>query len=194
MELEEYQKIALQRLNKSIAFDQKENMYYACMGIIEETGEIIAELRKTLFKGNFHEKALNIKEIESELGDLLWYISLICKNANIDMKELKNYEESNNKVLSQREKLIQISIKMGQYAGEIVDEYQKVYSNEKSNKELLQKIEKQFLSICELSKELDITIDEILDFNIKKVNSRYDAKGESTRGNIDKGANYEKEL
>ena len=180
MELEEYQKIALQRLNKSIAFDQKENMYYACMGIIEETGEIIAELRKTLFKGNFHEKAFNVKEIESELGDLLWYISLICKNANIDIKQLKNYKE-NDKVVSKREKLIQISIKMGQYAGEIVDEYQKVFAGEKDNNELLEKIEKQFLSICELAKELDITIDEILDINIKKINSRYNKNGESTR-------------
>lgn len=42
MNLEEYKNIAIQRLNKSISFDQKENMYYACMGLIEETGEIIA--------------------------------------------------------------------------------------------------------------------------------------------------------
>ena len=67
MDLEEYKKIALARLNKSIAFDQKENMYYACMGLVEETGEIIAELRKPLFKGNFHEKPLDSEEIKKEL-------------------------------------------------------------------------------------------------------------------------------
>ena len=39
MKLEEYKSQAITRLNKSIAFDQKENMYYACMGLVEETGE-----------------------------------------------------------------------------------------------------------------------------------------------------------
>ena len=74
------------------AFDQKENMYYACMGLVEETGEIIAELRKPLFKGNFHEKPLDTEEIKKELGDLMWYIALICKNANIDTDQLKDIE------------------------------------------------------------------------------------------------------
>lgn len=38
MDLEEYKNNAIQRLNKSIEFNSKERMYYACMGLIEETG------------------------------------------------------------------------------------------------------------------------------------------------------------
>lgn len=181
MNIEEYKSIALQRLNKSIAFDQKENMYYACMGLIEETGEIIAELRKPLFKGNFHEKALDIEEIKSELGDLMWYISLICKNANIDMNQLKNYKVDDDKQISNREKIIQIAINMGQVAGQIVEEYLKLHNENNTNEELTEKISKQYENICELAQKLDMTIDEILNENLRKINSRYNEKGEATR-------------
>lgn len=181
MELEEYKKRALQRLNKSIAFDSKESMYYACMGLIEETGEIIAELRKPLFKGNFHEKALDTKEIESELGDLMWYISLICKNEKIDMNKLQQYQSRKGKELSKREKLIQISIKMGQYSGQIVEQYKKNYMQKSDKQKLIQKIEKQYNNILELSKELGLNLETILEKNIIKIESRYNEKGESTR-------------
>lgn len=181
MNLEEYKSIALQRMNKSIAFDQKENMYYACMGLIEETGEVVTELRKPLFKGNFHEKTLDIEEIKSELGDLMWYISLICKNANIDMDQLKIYKIDDDTQISKREKIIQIAINMGQIAGQIVDEYLKLYNENNTKEELTEKINKQYENICELAKKLDITIDEILNENIKKINARYNENGEATR-------------
>ena len=181
MNLEEYKSIALQRMNKSIAFDQKENMYYACMGLIEKTGEVVAELRKPLFKGNFHEKTLDIEEIKSELGDLMWYISLICKNANIDMDQLKIYKIDDDTQISKREKIIQIAINMGQIAGQIVDEYLKLYNENNTKEELTEKINKQYENICELAKKLDITIDEILNENIKKINARYNENGEATR-------------
>ena len=98
MELEEYKQIAVQRLNKTIAHNDKEKMYYACMGLMEETGEVIAELRKPLFKGNFHEKSLDIEEIKSELGDLMWYIALICRNCNINMNQIKKYTEKKKRI------------------------------------------------------------------------------------------------
>lgn len=178
MNLEEYKNEALKRLNKSIAFDQKENMYYACMGLIEETGEIIAELRKPLFKGNFHEKSLDKEEIKSELGDLMWYISLICKNSNIDMNQLKEYKIDENTQISKREELIQIGINMGQVAGQIVEEYMKAYAKNNNKEELIQKINKQYENICELADKFNMTIDEILRENIRKVNHRYNEKGE----------------
>lgn len=115
MNLEEYKEKAITRLNKTIENSSKEKMNYACMGLIEETGEVIAEFRKPLFKGNFHEKPLDMQEIKSELGDLLWYIALICKNVNINIGQLqKEVAESN---LNKREALIQLSIKIGTQSG-----------------------------------------------------------------------------
>ena len=114
MNLDEYKNVATQRLNNGILNNRKERMSYACMGLIEETGEIIAELRKPLFKGNFHEKPLDLQSIKSELGDLMWYIALMCKNCNINMEELKIYQLNEMDIqLPVREKIIQISINMG---------------------------------------------------------------------------------
>lgn len=179
MELEEYKKKAIQRLNKSIAFDEKENMYYACMGLIEETGEIVAELRKPLFKGNFHEKTLDIEEIKSELGDLMWYIALICKNTNIDMNQLQEHNEKESK--NKREKLIQTVIEIGKSSGKIVEEYQEVYEEGTDKRQLIERIENQYANICKLAENLNLTIDEILNENIRKTSSRYNEKGEANK-------------
>lgn len=179
MKLEEYKERAIQRLNKSIAFDEKENMYYACMGLVEETGEIVAELRKPLFKGNFHEKALDIEGIKSELGDLMWYIALICKNTNIDMNQLQEYKK--DECRNKREKLIQTVIEIGQTSGKIVQEYQKIYESETDKSELIEKIENQYNNICKLAEDLNLTIDDILNENIRKISSRYNEKGEANK-------------
>ena len=98
MKLEEYKSQAITRLNKSIAHNEKEKMNYACMGLFEETGEVIAEFRKPLFKGNFHEKPLDIEDIKSELGDLMWYLALICKNTDIDMNQFKPIYNDKEKI------------------------------------------------------------------------------------------------
>ncbi|CDE90787.1 MAG: MazG nucleotide pyrophosphohydrolase domain-containing protein [Clostridia bacterium] len=186
MDLEEYKKIALARLNKSIAFDQKENMYYACMGLVEETGEIIAELRKPLFKGNFHEKPLDTEEIKKELGDLMWYIALICKNANIDTDQLKDIEIKEDAKISKRERIIQIAINMGQVSGQIVEKYLKLYNENTNNVELIEEINRQYENICNLAEKFNLTIDEILEENIRKVNFRYNEKGENQNNGQEK--------
>ena len=105
MELKEYQEEALKRLNPTIANKDKESMRFACMGLLEEAGEVVAELRKPLYKGNFHEKALNKKAITSELGDVMWYIALTCRNNDIDIEKLESKIDA-NKYSFDREKLI----------------------------------------------------------------------------------------
>ena len=182
MNLLEYKNIALQRLNKTIADNTNESMRYSCMGIIEETGEIIAELRKPLFKGNFHEKALNINNIKSELGDLIWYIALMCKNYNVNIEELQNFEITEKNVqLPRREGIIRTAIKMGQATGQIVGECIEIYNTNKSNEELTKKMREQYKNINELSSILGIGIDEILEENVRKINRRYNEKGDINR-------------
>lgn len=182
MNLVEYKNIALKRLNKTIADNPNESANYSCMGLIEETGEIIAELRKPLFKGNFHEKALDIQNIKSELGDLIWYIALMCKEYNINIEELENFEPNQNNVqLPKREKLIQAAINMGQATGQIVKECVEVYNKKKNNEELIKEMSEQYKNIKELASLLDISIEQILDENIRKINSRYDDKGDVNR-------------
>ena len=182
MNLVEYKNIVTQRLNNGILNDSKERMSYACMGLIEETGEIIAELRKPLFKGNFHEKPLDLQSIKSELGDLMWYIALMCKNCNINIEELKNYQgNSNDSELQLRGKIIQVTISMGQVTGQIVENARQEYEINTKKEELTRKMSEQYRNINELASLLNITIEQILDENIRKINSRYNDKGEANR-------------
>lgn len=179
MNLVEYKNVAMKRLNKTIADNPRESMQYSLMGLIEETGEIIAELRKPLFKGNFHEKALDIENIKSELGDLMWYITLICKDYNINIEQLENIER--NIQLPKREELIRVAIDMGQATGEIVKECISIYNGNDDNEKLGNGISKQYRNINELAGLLDITIEQILDENVEKINSRYNEKGDVSR-------------
>lgn len=182
MNLVEYKNIALQRLNKTIANNSKESMRYSCMGLIEETGEIIAELRKPLFKGNFHEKALDIQNIKSELGDLIWYIALMCEEYNVNIEELKKFEITENDVqLPKREELIKVAINMGKFTGQIVQECMGIYNENNGNEELINKMREQYINIYKLARLLNITIEQILDENVKKINSRYSEKGDVSR-------------
>lgn len=182
MNLVEYKKVALQRLNKTIENNPKESMCYSQMGLIEETGEIIAELRKPLFKGNFHEKILDIPSIKSELGDLMWYIALMCRDYNVNIEELEKLQITEKQVqLPKREKLIQVAISMGQSTGQIVQECMGIYNENKSNEELIKKMREQYKNINELAGVLDISIDEILNENVRKINSRYNEKGDVNR-------------
>ena len=151
MKLEEYKSQAITRLNKSIAHNEKEKMNYACMGLFEETGEVIAEFRKPLFKGNFHEKPLDIEE-----------------------------------KINKREKIIQIALKMGKQTGKIIEEYEKVYIQKTEKEELISEIQKQYNNICELVNQININIDDILNENIRKINSRYNEKGEKENNEQEK--------
>lgn len=184
MNLVEYKNMAVQRLNKTIFDNATESMNYGCMGLIEETGEIIAELRKPLFKGNFHEKELDSQKIKSELGDLMWYLALMCRNCNVNMEQIekaKTITEQTEEKLPVREKMIQISINMGQVTGEIVEEALKLHRGNGQKSELIEKMADQYINIKELASFFEITIEQILDENIKKINSRYNEKGDVNR-------------
>lgn len=182
MNLVEYKKVALQRLNKTIADNPKESMRYSCMGLIEETGEIIAELRKPLFKGNFHEKTLDIPSIKSELGDLIWYMALVCKDYNVDIAKLEELEVTKNYVqLPKREEIIKIAINMGKVTGQIVQECIWTFNGNGNSTELCDKMREQYKNINELANILGINIEQILEENVNKINSRYTEKGDVSR-------------
>jgi NTP pyrophosphatase (non-canonical NTP hydrolase) len=180
MKLKEYQKIALERLNPNIANPNKESMRYCCMGLLEETGEVVSELRKPLYKGNFHEKPLDKQEITSELGDLIWYMALICKNNNIDISEIsrKSSEEESEE---DRKEIIKNSIKLGKQSGKIVESYLKYYKKNIEKEQLKKDLRKQYKNIVKLASELNISINDILEKNIEKITSRYKKDGQANR-------------
>ena len=116
----------------------------------------------------------------------MWYIALICKNANIDTDQLKDIEIKEDTKISKRERIIQIAINMGQVSGQIVEKYLKLYNENTNNVELIEEINRQYENICNLAEKFNLTIDEILEENIRKVNSRYNEKGENQNNGQEK--------
>lgn len=58
---------------------------WACMGMVAEAGEVMAEFEKGMRKGDFEERR---EKIILELGDVLWYAGALCNALDISMEEV----------------------------------------------------------------------------------------------------------
>lgn len=54
------------------------------MGLAGEAGEFVDELKKVIFHG----KPRNKEKLMSELGDVLWYVSVCCSSLGMSMGEV----------------------------------------------------------------------------------------------------------
>ena len=175
--LTQYQEIALKVLNEQIAKSKKEQARYCCMGVIEETGEIVAEIRKAFFKGNFHEKKLNKEAIISECGDLLWYMALMCKESGIDIEKM-GAEIAKKTGEEDREELIAKGIGLGKRSGKTVQKYLQYHRGETTRYELEKSLRKLYRAMEKLLRELNITIDDVIENNLNKIKGRYETDRE----------------
>ena len=56
----------------------------ACLGLSGEVGEFNDMIKKWIF----HEKELDIEHAKKELGDIMWYIAMMCHSLNWDLDEI----------------------------------------------------------------------------------------------------------
>lgn len=85
MEFSEYQKEAKKTIQEYV--DGKEtNKLIPFLGLIGEAGSVITELKKNLRDGDSYTNYT--KKLKEELGDVLWYISTIATQYDIDLDEL----------------------------------------------------------------------------------------------------------
>lgn len=56
----------------------------ACLGLSGEVGEFNDLIKKAIF----HEKPLDNQHAKKELGDILWYVSLMCTGFGWDLDEV----------------------------------------------------------------------------------------------------------
>jgi NTP pyrophosphatase (non-canonical NTP hydrolase) len=75
----DYQKAALRTANSLKSEDLVLN---GILGLCGETGEVSDHIKKHLFQG--HE--LDVDKVINELGDVCWYIAILAKGLNIDLK------------------------------------------------------------------------------------------------------------
>lgn len=59
-------------------------MVHAALGLAGESGEVSDLVKKHIF----HEKKLDLEHLKKELGDVCWYIALMCDALETDFEEI----------------------------------------------------------------------------------------------------------
>lgn len=98
MDFKEYQK----QSKKTAVYSKKNGIIYTTLGLLGETGEI-AEKLKRIFRGEDGGKLTKSRkrEIEMELGDVLWYMSQLATELGLSLDKIAS---SNLKKLLSRKK------------------------------------------------------------------------------------------
>jgi NTP pyrophosphatase (non-canonical NTP hydrolase) len=98
MNFNEYKKLAMrtndskdaERLEKKLESQNIDinipELINGCLSLSGETGELNDMIKKWIFQGH----DLDISEIEKELGDILWYVVLVCNAINLDLDKVAN--------------------------------------------------------------------------------------------------------
>ena len=61
-------------------------LVHGYLGISSETGELLDSLKKVLFYG----KPLDNVNVQEEIGDVLWYLAMICDEMDINLAQCLN--------------------------------------------------------------------------------------------------------
>ena len=89
MDAYEYQELAMrtndrkhtERLRKMLDDGMTAQLLNGCLGLSGEVGEFNDMIKKVVF----HEAAADVDHLEKELGDIMWYIALICDAFGFDL-------------------------------------------------------------------------------------------------------------
>lgn len=68
---------------ETAVYKHEHQVIYPALGLAAEAGEVANKVKKILRDGKFDRNA-----IADEVGDCLWYIAALCRDLNVDMKEL----------------------------------------------------------------------------------------------------------
>lgn len=88
MKINEYQKLCMRTANE---LDRFKLIVNGAMGLCGEAGEVIDLIKKWVFQG--HE--LYQDDVAEELGDVLWYVAILCEGIGLSMEKVmqKNIEK-----------------------------------------------------------------------------------------------------
>jgi len=96
MELENYQKLAMrtndgkctERLLKwQDVYDSiidVGGVFNACLGLSGEVGELNDMIKKWIFHGH----DLDYSDVEKEIGDVMWYVAMMCESFGFNLAEI----------------------------------------------------------------------------------------------------------
>ena len=158
---------------------RQEPIKYGAIDLLEEIGEIASEIRKSYYKGNYHEKKFNRENLKSELGNANWNIALISKKYGIHLNDIEKEKYTENlekEMILERKKYITAKVlELGAYLGEIdriILEHQ--YKNKPIDINYLKRnLAGIYGTIEEIGEKNGITIKEIIEENLNKIELRY---------------------
>ena len=55
-----------------------------CLGLSGEVGEVLDMVKKWVF----HEKPLDETHLKKEIGDVMWYVAMLCESFGYDLDEI----------------------------------------------------------------------------------------------------------
>lgn len=135
------------------------------LGVCGESGEIIDYIKKVHFQGEIFNK----EHIKEELGDLLWYITNLATECDLDIISIIDTMKLFNEMITvERYSEITLAFNISWNVGKLVLAVQ----NE-SKLDVESSIKKLILYSLKLSDMYNLTFDEIFEFNIKKLQKRY---------------------
>ena len=94
MTLKEYKDLAMrtndgkctERLLQSAEFKRFDvgGVINACLGLPGEVGEVCDMVKKAIFHGH----SINKEDVKKEIGDVMWYLAMICDSFGFDIEEI----------------------------------------------------------------------------------------------------------
>lgn len=82
MTLDEYQRAAARTVNQ--ALDERDRLLDAAIGLAEEAGEVLGQVRKHAFMGH----VLDREAVVRELGDALWCLSTCAAALGVSLGDV----------------------------------------------------------------------------------------------------------
>lgn len=167
----EYIEAAFKTANMNFRFETRIRNW--CFGLEGEFGELIDVIKKFMFHGHEFNDAVKNKCVK-EIGDLCWYIAVICEEMNLDISE--DYVFYTDLYNDKFQNIMCILNDMKQSKDFI---YYKINNYGPSFKEkftLDKETIKLIYLICYLCELLEIDFKEVLTTNIKKLNDRYNGQ------------------
>lgn len=85
MQLNEYQEAA----KKTAVFPNDSALEYLTLGLNGEAGEVAEKVKKIIRDSESHNDiAIRMREIAMELGDVLWYLTMLCDVVGSSLEEV----------------------------------------------------------------------------------------------------------
>jgi NTP pyrophosphatase (non-canonical NTP hydrolase) len=87
MNFEDYK----EKAKKTAIYPKKSGIFYTALGLAGEAGEIANKVKKIIRDDNNSISLERRTELINELGDVLWYVAMMCDELYVDMDDVARW-------------------------------------------------------------------------------------------------------